>query len=66
MTRDDFLARLQSIDTAGRRLVFGFKQSNGKTTSLTQRYVLTDTSVKLKQLHEQQQAAGPTDKDNGH
>ena len=36
-----------------------------KPTSPAQRYVLTETGVKLKQLHEQQ-AAGPTDEDNGH
>jgi ATP-dependent DNA helicase RecG len=31
-----------------------------KPTSPSQRYVLTDTGVKLKLLHEQQQAAGRT------
>lgn len=36
-----------------------------KPTSPAQRYVLTETGVKLKQLHEQQ-AAGPRDEDNGH
>lgn len=36
-----------------------------KPTSPVQRYVLTETGVKLKQLHEQQ-AAGSTDEDNGH
>ena len=38
-----------------------------KPTSPAQRYVLTEAGVKLKQLHEQQQAAGqPENEDHGH
>lgn len=49
-------------NTAGGHLVFGFKQANDKTTNFSR----SGTSVKLKQLHELQQAAGPADKDNGY
>ena len=38
-----------------------------KPTSPAQRYVLTEAGVKLKQLHEQQQAAGQREnEDHGH